>query len=118
MFQTFNNVMEFFKLSSIKIISSLLIVCSICSCSLFEPFVDRRRNAGVQDVRFLYVGRSQTDAPAICYNGLWTNQKTLQELADAECRKHGTGTHAEKVDNSFFTCKMFLPSHAYYKCVK
>lgn len=110
--------MEFLKLSSPKIILSVLILCGLTACSVFEPFVDRRRNAGAQDISRLYVGKSKTDAPAVCYNGLWTDEQSLQALADAECQKHNTGTRAEWVKKTSFSCKLLLPSHAYYKCVK
>lgn len=110
--------MEFLKLSSLKITLAVLILCGLSACSLFEPFVDRRRNAGAQDISRLYVGKSKPAAPAICYNGLWTDKQTLQDMADAECQKHKTGTHAEWVQKTLFSCKLFLPSHAYYKCVK
>lgn len=110
--------MEFLKLSSLKITLAVLILCGLSACSLFEPFVDRRRNAGAQDISRLYVGKSKPAAPAVCYNGLWTDKQTLQNLADAECKKHKTGTHAEWVKKTSFSCKLFLPSHAYYKCVK
>lgn len=105
-------------MSSIKIISAALILGSLTACSLFDPYIDRRRNAGVQDKQLLYQGRSKVDAPAVCYNGLWTSEKELQDLADAECRKHQTGTRAVKVSTSSLTCKLLLPSHAYFKCVK
>lgn len=105
-------------MSSIKVITASLILALLTACSLFDPYIDRRRNAGVQDVRFLYQGRSKPDAPAVCYNGLWTTDVQLQELADAECRKHGAGTHAEKTGTSFMSCKLLLPSHAYFKCVQ
>lgn len=105
-------------MSSIKIIIATLFLIGLTACSLFEPFVDRRRNAGVQDIRRLYVGKSKPEAPAVCYNGLWTDETELQKLADAECVKNNTGTHAEKTNISHFSCKLLLPSHAYYKCVK
>lgn len=110
--------MEFLKLSSIKIITATLFLISLTACSLFEPFIDRRRNAGVRDIRRLYVGKSKPEAPAVCYNGLWTTEDELQQLADAECVKNNTGTHAEKINTTHFSCKLVLPSHAYFKCVK
>ncbi len=105
-------------MSSIKMITASLILLCLCGCSLFEPFVDRRRNAGARDINRLYVGKSKPEAPAICYNGLWTDEKTLQQMADAECQKHNPETHAVKDKVSQFTCKLVLPNHAYFKCVK
>lgn len=105
-------------MSSLKMLVMLIVFTTTAACSLLDPFVDRRRNAGVQDKRYLYVGRSKPDAPAICYNPLWTDNEELQKMADAECQKQGTGSHAKKTGDSFFTCKLFLPSHANYQCVK
>ncbi len=104
-------------MSSIKNILTAAILLFLTACSLFEPFIDRRRNAGA-DLEHLYVGRSKPESPAICYNGLWTTEDELQALADAECQKHGTGVRAEKTGTTTLTCKLFLPTHAYYKCVK
>lgn len=89
----------------------------ITACSLGQPFIDRRRNAGAVDKNHLYVGQSTPDRPAVCYNGLWTSEEELQTLADAECQKHHPGTHAKKIDDSSFSCRLFLPSRAYYKCI-
>lgn len=114
---TQNNLTEFLKLSSLKNIFLAVFLFFLTACSLFDPFVDRRRNAGA-DLEHLYVGRSTKENPAICYNGLWTSEEQLQSLADAECQKHGTGTHALKTGKSTLTCKLFLPTHAYYQCVK
>ena len=97
---------------------TIFILFFVSSCSLFEPFIDRRRNAGVEDIKNLYVGRSTPTNPAVCYNGLITNETEIQALADAECKKHNTGTKAVKTHTSKFTCKMFLPSHDYFECVK
>ena len=112
------NLTEFKKLSSIKMLITIFILILTTSCSLLEPFVDRRRNAGVENIKNLYVGRSTPSEPAICYNGLLADEAKIQQLADAECNKHNTGTHAVKIHTSRFTCKMFLPSHDYFKCVK
>lgn len=105
-------------MSSLKIMTAVFIFFAVGACSLFQPFVDRRRNAGVQDMSRLYVGRSKPQAPAICYNKLWTDEAQVQKMADAECQKQGTGSHAEKTSESSLTCKVFLPTHAYFKCVK
>ena len=97
---------------------AILILMITSACSLLDPFVDRRRNAGIENINNLYVGRSTPEAPAICYNGLITDAKTIQNLADEQCRLHETGTHAVKTHTTKFSCKMFLPSHDYFKCVK
>ena len=110
--------MEFFKLSSQKIFNSLLFVSFICGCSILDPYVDRRREPGTSDISRLYVGKSKPEAPAICYNPLLTKEPELQTMADAECVKNKTGTHAEFIEKDGFSCKVFLPATAFYKCVK
>ena len=105
-------------MSSFKKCFILFILLLLSSCSVFDPFVDRRRNAGESDLSKLYVGRSTKDQPAICSNQLWTSEEKVKALADAECEKFHPGTHAIKTKNSYFTCKLFLPTHTYFKCEK
>lgn len=95
-----------------------MLACLVSSCSLFQPFVDRRRNAGEKDMSKLYVGRSKTDEPAICYNILTTSYAEVKKMADEECIKHKTGTHAVPVKQTQFTCRLLLPTHIYFKCEK
>jgi hypothetical protein len=110
--------MEFFKLSRAKILNLVLLTSVICSCTILDPYIDRRRNPGTSDVSKLYTGSSKEDAPAICYNQLLTTDEELQKMADEECDKHNAGTHAEFVKKDGFSCKILLPATAYYKCVK
>lgn len=95
-----------------------MFLCFLCSCSLFQPYIDRQRNPGVQDLSRLYSGPSKPEKPVICYNPLLTNDEKLQTMADAECVKENTGTHAVFVQKTHFDGKLLLPSHAHYKCVK
>lgn len=110
--------MEFSKLSRVKLLNLLTLVSLLSSCSLFEPFVDRCRNAGAANPAELYVGRSTPEKPAVCYNILTTNYTEVKKLADEECLKHKTGTHAVPVKQTQFTCRLFLPTHIYFKCEK
>ena len=110
--------MEFSKLSSIKITVSALFLFLLAGCSILDPYIDRRRNPGVQNVSRLYSGPSKPDAPVVCYNGWYSDDEELQALATAECVKHGTGNFAEFERKSYFDGKLLLPNHAYYKCVK
>lgn len=105
-------------MSSFKKCFMLFILLPLGACSIFEPFVDRRRNAGEGDLSKLYVGRSTKDEPAVCSNLLWTNEAEIKALADEECEKFHPGTHAVKIKNTHFTCKLFLPTHTYFKCEK
>lgn len=114
----FINVMEFLKLSRVKFAFILTVTATLSACSFLNPFVDRRRNAGVSDIKLLYVGESKIDAPAICYNSWTTNYDEVKKLADEECIKHETGRYAEPVKMSSFTCKLLIPNHVYFRCVK
>ena len=109
---------EMQKLSSLKVIKILVLVMLISGCSLLSPFVDRRRNAGEKDMTKLYVGKSKIDKPAICYNGWITDFEEAVKLADEECEKHNPGTVAEFEKKTYFSCKLFIPNHVYFNCVK
>lgn len=111
------NLMEFLKLSSQKIAIGVLFLFLLGGCGILDPFVDRRRNPGVQDVSQLYSGPSTTDKPVVCYNGWWSDDAELQELATAECVKHATGNYAEFVEKTYFDGRLLLPHHAHYQCV-
>ena len=107
--------MEILKLSSRKLfyISTAIL---LSGCSLVEPFVDRRREAGAPTPESLYVGKSKPEAPAICYNRLYTPYKTVKKMADEECQKQETGLYATPVKQSIFTCRILTPNHIYFKC--
>jgi len=105
-------------MSSIKMVFTLTVLFVLSACSVFQPFVDRRRNAGQTDVSKLYVGRSTPDEPAVCANGLWTTDEKIQQLADEECAKHHPNTHAVLTHKTHLTCKLLLPTHTYFKCEK
>ena len=102
-------------MSSLKIINFLIFVSFLSSCAQFEPFVDRRREAGGFESGALYVGRSTPENPAVCYNKL-VNFEKVQKLADEECIKHNTGTHAVFEKDTLFTCRLIFPRHAYFRC--
>ncbi|MGD9638789.1 MAG: hypothetical protein AB7U85_06990 [Alphaproteobacteria bacterium] len=89
-------------------ISFLFLIISSCT---FKPFVDARREAGSEDI----VGISTPDYPAVCYNSHYTTPKEVYEMADKECAK--TGRKAEFFMQTKFTCKLFIPNHAIYRCV-
>lgn len=110
--------MEFLKLSSQKSMLICFVVFFIAGCGIFEPYIDRRRNPGVQDLNRLYSGPSTPDKPVICYNGLLTDDEELQVIANEECVKQETGNYAEFVKKTHLTGKLLLPSHAYYRCMK
>lgn len=103
-------------MSSLKIINILLFISVLTSCSQFTPFVDRRREAGVKDLKRLYVGKSTPQNPAICYNALYTPYQDVKQLADEVCIKERTGTHAVPVKQTYFTCRILVPNHFYFKC--
>ena len=55
-------------MSRVKLLNIVLLCLALNACSLLDPFIDRRREAGAKDEAHLYVGASKPDAPAICYN--------------------------------------------------
>ena len=110
--------MEFFKLSSPKLYIAGMLMLFLCGCSIFHPYIDRRRNPGVSDVRFLYSGPSKPSMPVICYNPLITDDDELQQMAVDECIKNETGDRAVFLKKTYLSGKLLLPSHAYYQCVK
>lgn len=96
----------------------LLLTAMLCSCSQFRPFVDRRREAGAKTPQSLYVGASKPEAPAVCYNSLWTPYADVKKLADEVCINEKTGTHATPVRQTYFSCRLLVPNHFYFKCEK
>ena len=95
----------------------LILVLFASGCSIVEPFVDRRREAGAEDMTRLYVGESTPEKPAVCYNILTTDYPTVKKLADDECKKYGTGTEAKPFKQTAFTCRLLVPSHIYFNCI-
>ena len=110
--------MEILQLSSQKLILWCLFCIFLGGCGILSPYVDRRRNPGVDDINRLYTGPSKPSKPVICYNGLITDDEELQQMADEECVKHRKGTHAVFVKKTYFDGKLLLPNHAHYECVK
>lgn len=104
-------------MSSTKTLLTIAVLCATGACSMLNPFVDRRREAGVKDLAYLYVGESTPENPAICYNKLTSNFEQIQKMADEECVKNQTGNKAIFVDKSVFTCRVLIPNHLYFKCI-
>lgn len=109
--------MEILKLSRKKMAQAVLLVLFLGACSLTQPFVDRRREAGMTGSG-LYVGASKTDAPVVCYNGWVTDFEEVQKMADEECVKHNTGTSASLENEDRFSCRLFTPTYAKFQCVR
>lgn len=105
-------------MSSLKFIILCISVCIIGGCSIFDPYIDRRRNPGVEDISKLYSGPSKPEAPVICYNPFLTDDEKLQQMADEECIKENTGNRAEFIKKTYVDGKLLLPNHAHYKCVR
>ena len=101
-------------MSTLKLLISIFLFTLVSACAQFEAFEDRRREPGTE---YIWVGSSKPQAPAICYNPLFYSQEELKEKADEICRKNQADTHAELVDISYFSCRLLIPSKAYYKCV-
>lgn len=104
-------------MSRVKIIFVFCMLIIVGACSLAEPFVDRRREAG-QIGELLYVGRSRPESPAICYNSWATDFAVVQKMADEECVEQEKGVRAEFVDDAIFSCRLLTPTYANFKCVE
>ena len=109
--------MEFFELSSPKFYIAGMLMLFLSGCSLFQPFIDRRRNPGVSDISKLYSGPSKPEMPVVCYNPLLTNDEELQQMADDACVAEETGDYAELTEKKYFEGKLLLPARAYFKCI-
>ena len=72
-------------MSRLKISSLLFLMYAISACSLFNPYVDRRREAGVRDPAHLYIGASTPEEPAICYNAWATPYSEVKKMAE-DCK--------------------------------
>lgn len=90
----------------------LLILFFLNTGCAFKPFIDSRREVGADDL----IGLSTLDYPAVCYNARYAVPETIIALAQKECSK--TERIAVFYKQSKFTCKLFMPHHAIYKCVK
>lgn len=102
-------------MSTLKLSLLLFLAFVVSACSQLAPFEDRRREPGTE---YIYVGSSKLDKPAICYNPLWEDKEDIQKIADEICQSNNTGTKAELVKKDAFSCKLFVPTKAYFKCVK
>lgn len=102
-------------MSTLKLSISIFLFIFITGCTQFAAFEDRRREPGKERI---WVGSSTPKKPAICYNPLFYSQEDIKEKADAICQSNKKGTHAEFVDVDYFTCRLLVPSKAYYRCVK
>lgn len=102
-------------MSTLKLSLLLSLVLGISGCSQFQAFEDRRREPGTE---YVYVGSSKPKAPVLCYNPLWESDAKLQEKADDLCRKTNASSKAELRNKDYFSCRLFVPSKAYYKCVE
>ena len=102
-------------MSTLKL-SILIFLCAvITACSQVTPFEDRQREPGTI---YIYKGASKPDKPAICYNPLFYSKEEILERANKLCQENNPKTHAEFVDVDYFSCRLFVPSKAYYKCVE
>lgn len=88
----------------------LLICGGLLILSGCTPFVDARREAGVIGT----VGQSKAEAPAVCYNPLWSSLDSVQQLAQSVCQKNKQTAVFERKEA--FSCCLFYPTTAYYKC--
>ena len=104
------------ELSSCKMINLLVLICLIGACSSFEPYIDRRREAGGLADGTLYVGESKPERPAVCYNKLYSSFEEVKAVADASCVENKTGSHGEPINEDVIGCTLITPSIYYFEC--
>ena len=94
----------------LKFISLSLFVGLLSACAQ-KPFIDSRREIGSTE----NVGLSTLDTVAICYSSKNSTPKEIINLARSECAK--THRVPKFYRQSLFTCRLFLPHHAFYNCI-
>ncbi len=102
-------------MSTIKLFLLFFMLAFVGACSQVMPFEDRRREPGTE---YIYVGSSKPQAPVICYNSLFYNKEEIKDMADKLCHANDENTKAELVNTEYFSCRLLVPTKAYYKCVK
>ena len=105
-------------MSSRKIINLTVLVSFLSACAAFEPYIDRRREAGGLANGTLYVGKSTPEKPAVCYNKFYSSFEEVKAVADASCLENNTGTHAEPIEEKVFSCTFVTPTVSYFECKK
>lgn len=101
-------------MSTLKFSLLLFLLLNISACAQFGPFEDRRREPGTE---YVYIGESKPSAPSVCYNPLLSSDSKLQQKADELCKNNNPQSKAEFVRKEYFSCRLFVPAKAYYKCV-
>lgn len=101
-------------MSTLKLFLLFASVVSVCSCSEIRPFEDRYREPGTD---YIYRGSSKPGAPAVCYNPLFYSKNDVDAIADKLCKSNNEASKAEFNKKESFSCRLFVPSKAYYNCV-
>ena len=91
-------------------IVKIVLLLGMTGCSLTDPFVDARREAGQVEP----VGSSTDDYPVICYG--FSSQEEVDQLAQNECSK--TNRQSVFIRKENFSCSLFMPQKAIYQCVQ
>lgn len=101
-------------MSTLKLLTLFFLCVIVAGCAQLKPFEDRRREPGTT---YVYKGASKPEKPAICYNPLWNDRADADAMADELCKENKADTHAEFNKIDYFSCRLFVPAKAYYKCV-
>lgn len=79
----------------------------LCACS---PYVDAQRSAGIAR----YIGQSDNNTIAICYNPLTTDKTEIEQLANETCAV--TKQKAIYKDTKYINCSLSRMNTAFYDC--
>lgn len=94
-------------------VSAFALAALMLTSACAGAFVDRRREASAGHLT--YVGESKPEAPSICYNSWTSTPQQVAQMAQAVCAEHDE--EAVPVKQSEFTCRLFYPVRADFKCV-
>lgn len=100
----------FQNMTRIRCLSCIFVFLGLTACSAIEPFVDMRREAGQTQP----VGFSRPEKPAICFNGLFSDLKEIDAMAEEVCLK--SSQHAIFIEEKAFGCRMLTPRIRFYSC--
>lgn len=110
--------MEFLDLARVNFLFVVAFSLLINACSMTAPFIDRQRDAAATSEEALYVGKSTPEKPAVCYNIFSTPYSEVKKLATEECRRQKTGSYAIADHQTVFSCRLLVPNHFYFNCIK
>lgn len=94
-----------------RIIPIVAVVLMVGGCSL-QPFVDEPLTG---TDKLVQAKHRQEGNIYVCYNSSYTTPKEVAEVAREECAR--TGKVPRLLGQTFWQCRLFIPTRAHYVCV-